>query len=57
MQLHLITRRIRNIPHFWTTCGWSDRVNNARKYSRDDARSALSRMQADGVDAMIVTWP
>jgi hypothetical protein len=45
--------RLNGVSHYWTTCGWSDRVRNARRYTNAEARLVATRMKLDGLAPLI----
>lgn len=52
---HLIYQVIRGRIHYWNTCGWSDNIKVARRYSPADSKPVFNRMTKAGIRCVLTS--
>jgi hypothetical protein len=45
---YIIYRFLKDIPHYWDTCGWTRNLRKARAFTHDDARTIHEKMSRRG---------
>lgn len=54
--MHIIYRFIHNRVYYWNTCGWTQSLLSARRYTLADVGEAESRMAIRGLRVSIAPF-